>query len=124
MLQAIDLGCERGDWSLFSKVNFSLDAGEALQVVGANGCGKSSLLHILCGLRAASTGDVMWRNQSVQRQRTDYFTELQFIGHKSGIKPNLTVRENMRLAAVVLGATAYRCHVTASSTANELASLC
>jgi heme exporter protein A len=53
-----DLACRRGDRVLFRKLSFELTAGEALQVVGPNGTGKSSLLRILAGLLGAFAGTV------------------------------------------------------------------
>lgn len=52
------LACRRGDRVLFRGVSLSLEPGEALQVLGANGIGKSSLLRILAGLMPAFTGTV------------------------------------------------------------------
>ena len=45
-----DLACARGERLLFRGLSFALDEGEALQVIGANGTGKSSLLRIVAGL--------------------------------------------------------------------------
>ncbi len=53
-----DLACRRGDRLLFRGVSLRLDAGEALQVTGRNGIGKSSLLRILAGLAPAFSGAV------------------------------------------------------------------
>ena len=57
-LIARDLACRRGDRLLFRGLSFSLGPGEALQVVGANGTGKSSLLRILAGLLHPFAGAV------------------------------------------------------------------
>jgi heme exporter protein A len=53
-----DLACRRGERVLFRGLSFELNAGEALQVVGPNGTGKSSLLRILAGLLAPFAGSV------------------------------------------------------------------
>ena len=45
-----DLACRRGDRVLFRGLSFALTGGEALQVTGPNGTGKSSLLRIIAGL--------------------------------------------------------------------------
>ena len=55
-LAATDLACRRGDRLLFRGLSFELNAGEALQVVGPNGTGKSSLLRILAGLLRPAAG--------------------------------------------------------------------
>ena len=57
-LAATDLACRRGDRLLFKGLSFALEAGEALQVVGPNGTGKSSLLRILAGLSRPFSGTV------------------------------------------------------------------
>ncbi len=57
-LTAINLACRRGDRVLFAGLSFALGPGEALQVSGPNGCGKSSLLRIVAGLLPAFAGSV------------------------------------------------------------------
>ena len=57
-LNAQDLACRRGDRVLFAGVSLALERGSALQIVGANGIGKSSLLRILAGLMPAWQGRV------------------------------------------------------------------
>ena len=53
-----DLACVRGSRTVFEGVSFALAGGGALQVEGANGTGKSSLLRILAGLLVAAAGTV------------------------------------------------------------------
>ena len=57
-LSATDLACRRGDRLLFRGLSFVLQGGEALQVVGPNGTGKSSLLRLLAGLLRPWSGAV------------------------------------------------------------------
>lgn len=57
-LAAKDIACRRGDRLLFRGVSCALAAGEALQVAGANGIGKSSLIRILAGLLRPFAGEV------------------------------------------------------------------
>jgi len=61
-LTVSDLACRRGERLLFTGLSFELAAGEALQVVGANGSGKSSLLRILAGLLRPFVGKVERRD--------------------------------------------------------------
>jgi heme exporter protein A len=57
-LGAEGLACRRGDRVLFAGLSFTLGPGEALQVTGANGTGKSSLIRILAGLMRPFGGTV------------------------------------------------------------------
>jgi heme exporter protein A len=57
-LAATDLACRRGERLLFRGLTFELGAGEALQVAGPNGTGKSSLIRILAGLLRPLAGSI------------------------------------------------------------------
>ncbi|MXO58045.1 heme ABC exporter ATP-binding protein CcmA [Altererythrobacter salegens] len=57
-LKVSDLACRRGDRVLFRGLSFDLAPGGALQVRGANGTGKSSLLRIVAGLLRPFAGKV------------------------------------------------------------------
>lgn len=57
-LAANRIACRRGDRVLFKGLSLDLRSGQALQVVGANGTGKSSLLRILAGLLPPFSGTV------------------------------------------------------------------
>jgi heme exporter protein A len=57
-LSATDLACRRGERLLFRGLSFALEAGDALQVAGPNGTGKSSLIRILAGLLRPYAGTI------------------------------------------------------------------
>ena len=57
-LAANKLTCQRGARLLFADLSFALGPGEALQVAGANGTGKSSLIRIAAGLLAPLAGQI------------------------------------------------------------------
>jgi heme exporter protein A len=75
-----------------------LQPGTVLQVTGANGSGKTSLLRILCGLLSPAEGQVNWDGASIHSLGEEYFTSLTFIGHRHGIKDELTAIENLRIS--------------------------
>ncbi len=57
-IRATGLACRRGDRILFRDLSLSLGAGQALQVAGPNGIGKSSLIRIIAGLLEPYAGTV------------------------------------------------------------------
>jgi heme exporter protein A len=96
-LKVENLGCERNDRYLFSGLNFELAPGELIRVDGANGSGKTTLLRMASGLLPVDEGIVCWGDRPIQKNRADYMSELLFVGHKNGIKDELTAEENLRI---------------------------
>ena len=103
MLDAVNLRCERGERTLFAGLEFAVTAGSLLRVAGANGTGKTSLLRMLCGLLEPVAGEVRWHGRNIRRQREEYWKELVYIGHLNGVKDDLTVYENLKVAQAVAG---------------------
>ena len=50
--------CRRGGRLLFEDLNLNIGPGEALHLVGPNGCGKSSLIRLAAGLLRAEQGSI------------------------------------------------------------------
>jgi len=85
----------RGETRLFSGLNFELAPGQVLFIQGGNGCGKTSLLYILAGLRMPDSGLVNWSGSDINDLGKLYHSQLCFVGHTNGVKADLTVWENI-----------------------------
>ncbi|OFZ68275.1 MAG: heme ABC transporter ATP-binding protein CcmA [Betaproteobacteria bacterium RBG_16_56_24] len=103
MLEVSNLACTRGDHRLFSGLNFTLNPGQIMQVQGANGSGKTSLLRTLCGFIAPDEGDIVWRGEHIRELDEDYYAELLYLGHLNAIKDELSALENLRVSAGLSG---------------------
>jgi iron complex transport system ATP-binding protein len=57
-LVAVDLSAAYDRQRIFSGVSFTLARGTLTALVGPNGCGKTTLLHTLCGIHTEATGEV------------------------------------------------------------------
>ncbi|HEX5785536.1 MAG TPA: cytochrome c biogenesis heme-transporting ATPase CcmA [Burkholderiaceae bacterium] len=102
-LQATQLALSRGNRSLFTGLDFEVQPGEALRIVGSNGSGKTSLLRVLCGLSEPQAGTVRWRGQAIRSARDALHRHLLYIGHAAGLKDDLTACENLQLASTLAG---------------------
>jgi heme exporter protein A len=101
VFEAVELTCTRRDRVLFEGFSFRLEAGELLQIEGANGSGKTSLLRILCLFALADAGEVRWNGANVEADRADYLARLTYIGHTPGVKADLTAFENLEVASAM-----------------------
>jgi len=103
MLEISNLACSRGDHRLFSGLSFKLDFGQIMQVQGANGSGKTSLLRTLCGFITPDEGDIIWRGENIRDLDEEYYAEMLYLGHLNAIKDELSALENLRISAGLSG---------------------
>ena len=103
MLEISNLACSRGDHRLFSGLSFKLDFGQIMQVQGANGSGKTSLLRTLCGFITPDEGDIIWRGENIRELDEEYFAEMMYLGHLNAIKDELSALENLLVSAGLSG---------------------
>jgi heme exporter protein A len=103
MLEALNLSCVRGTRRLFKDLNFSANPGELIELRGANGSGKTSLLRILSGLAAPAGGEVRWQGKNIRSLGEEYSGTVAYLAHQNGVKDELTAIENLRIANGVAG---------------------
>lgn len=95
-LKTEKLACQRGGNVLFTDFSCVWNSGDFVQIEGHNGIGKTSLLRILVGLAQQREGAVYWNGSPIQAQRETFQYDLLYLGHHSGIKPELTAWENLK----------------------------
>jgi heme exporter protein A len=102
-LRAQGLSFSRGGRRVFEGVGFELHAGQLLQVLGANGSGKTSLLRVLGGLLPADEGELCWGGEPVRSGEPEFLQAVAYLGHANGIDADLSAAENLRFAARMAG---------------------
>lgn len=101
-LEAENLSARRGEDLIFVSVSFTLTAGEALVLTGRNGSGKSTLLRVVAGLLRPETGRaVCFSSTDKEARPAGEFSH--YLGHRNGMKRELTVAENLAFWKSFLG---------------------
>jgi len=88
-----DLSCQKGFNLLFKNINFTAKESDIVQVKGANGKGKTSLLRILSSLSEPDTGQISFND--FLSDSDEYQKDILYLGHNPSISIDLTVIENL-----------------------------
>ncbi|MBE6835093.1 MAG: ABC transporter ATP-binding protein [Ruminococcaceae bacterium] len=84
-------------------MNFTVEKGEFVVIVGPSGAGKTTVLNILGGMDTASAGVINVDGKNIaefnEKQRTQYRRDdVGFVFQFYNLVPNLTAKENVELA--------------------------
>ncbi len=101
MIDAAHLHAHYGASHVLHGASVTIGVGEAVGLLGRNGMGKSTLIRTLLGLVSATSGTVRIRGHDCTRARPDRIARLGigYVPEGRGIFPNLSVRENLLMAA-------------------------
>ena len=114
VLQTVDLkkyyGEEPNITRALDGVNFSVEEGEFVAVVGTSGSGKSTLLHMMGGLDTPTSGSVFVRDKDLSKMNDEQLTifrrrNIGFIFQNYNLVPILNVYENIVLPVELDGDT-------------------
>ena len=99
-----------GDLQALRGVSLSVEEGEILSVVGANGAGKTTALRTISGLLRPPAGEITFRGERLDRLPSHVVVERGVIHVPEGRKifPTLTVLENLELGSYTARAKARR----------------
>jgi heme exporter protein A len=105
-LSVENLALARGERALFTGLSFTLNAGDAIALVGSNGAGKTSLLRAVAGLIRPETGTVHFHGAANALEPDEARAgSLHLIGHHDGLKTNRTAGEELAFWARWSGGT-------------------
>jgi len=88
----------RGERHVLRDLSLVLPAGQALQLLWANGVGKTSLLRTLAGFLHAEAGEVRWDGRGLRDDGSTWHRDIAWLGHELALKGDLTPLENLAFA--------------------------
>jgi heme ABC exporter ATP-binding subunit CcmA len=92
-----------GRFPALAGVDLSLDQGEVVVVVGANGAGKTSLLRACAGLLPVTSGQAEVLGVDLTKDHTSVRRHVGLLGHAAPLYDELSAAENVRFAVRALG---------------------
>jgi branched-chain amino acid transport system ATP-binding protein len=103
LLQVRNLEAWYGESHILHGINFDVNAGEVVTLLGRNGAGKTTTLKSIMGIIGKRTGSVKFNDQDIIRTTSDKIARMgiAFCPEERGIFASLDVRENLLLPPVV-----------------------
>ena len=84
-------------------LNFKIQKGKIIGLLGPNGCGKSTTIGMMLGLIKPTSGSVIINNKNIENNRTSLLEKMNFISPYVELPKKLTVKENLNVYARLYG---------------------
>ncbi|MBO4224951.1 ABC transporter ATP-binding protein [Bradyrhizobium neotropicale] len=103
VLAVKDLQAWYGESHILHGINFQVNAGEVVTLLGRNGAGKTTTLKSVMGIIGKRSGSIRFENQEIIRASSDRIARMgiAFCPEERGIFSSLDVRENLLLPPTV-----------------------
>ena len=101
MLDVKDINVYYGAIHAVRNVNLTVNAGEIVSIIGANGAGKSTILKTLVGLLRSKTGDIIFEGQSIAKLSPAGIVQqgIALVPEGRRVFPRMSVEDNLLLGA-------------------------
>ena len=84
-------------------INFKIEKGSIVGLLGPNGCGKSTTIGMMLGLIKPTSGKVIINNKNIENNRTDLLQKINFISPYIELPKKLTIEENLTVYGKLYG---------------------
>jgi branched-chain amino acid transport system ATP-binding protein len=101
LLAVRQLSVSYGGIRAVKNLSLTLNEGELVSLIGANGAGKSTTLKAICGLLVPQSGEVLYQGRSLKGQGAWSLVSqgLVMVPEGRGIFTRMTIDENLRMGA-------------------------
>lgn len=101
MLEVKDLEVHYGLIKAIKNVSFDVNEGEVIALIGANGAGKTTILHTITGLLSASNGSITFEGKDITKVPAHKIVSMGMAHVPEGrrVFANLSVIQNLRMGA-------------------------
>tara|TARA_B100000745_G_scaffold161022_1_gene105329 strand:- start:671 stop:1396 length:726 start_codon:yes stop_codon:yes gene_type:complete len=85
------------------EINFEINKGKIIGLLGPNGCGKSTTIGMMLGLIKPTSGSVTINGLNIENNRTNLLEKMNFISPYVELPKKLTVEENLKVYGTMYG---------------------
>lgn len=97
---------EQESCTAVNNVSFSLKAGEIVGLLGPNGSGKTTIMHLLLGILTPTSGKITYFGKDFATHRSEILQHIGFASAYLKLAPRLTVHENLDILGRLYGLNA------------------
>ena len=106
IIKVVDLKKSFGGVDVLRGLNFQIEEGERIAIMGNSGCGKTTLLKILGLIDGSTCGDVYYKGKESKNLSSDEISEIRlndigFVFQEFRLLDSLTVQENIMLPMII-----------------------
>ena len=103
MLKIRNLEAGYGKLRVLKRISMHVDPGEIVTIIGANGAGKTTLLHTITGLVKIGSGEILFKNSNLGRQKPEKIVAsgCSLVPEGRQVFSTMTVEENLILGGYV-----------------------
>ena len=109
-----------GNFTAVNNLSFEVGSGEVFGFIGANGAGKTTVVRMLCGLLASSSGKGRVAGFDIGKESNKIKWNIGYMNQKFSLYEDLTIKENMNLFGGIYGMSDLKIKLKISEVVKEL----
>ena len=82
--------------TVLDDISFTAEKGQCIGIIGANGCGKTTLLSIMAGVNKAQSGKIYYNNELAHRKSV-FKKYIAYVPQENPLIDELTTKDNLLL---------------------------
>lgn len=83
--------------NILKDVSFSADKGQCIGILGANGCGKTTLLEIIAGAKKPDSGKILFQNRDALKNKNIFSKYIGYVPQENALIKELSVKDNLSI---------------------------
>lgn len=97
MIEAKDIYMRYKKQTVLNGCNLKVEPGQCVGIIGANGCGKTTLLSIMAGIQKPDAGELIFYGEEANKKKEVFRKYIGYVPQDNPLIKELSVMDNLRL---------------------------